>query len=239
MSQVKSGHDKYPQAAVLNEVVCFEIVTATWANDGMPSMQEQEHARSILELRRNFKMMQPEEIVGISLTRLSFVGQAQDREVDISEPYLIPVSNKFSEISDNSISLLNMTRSEYERRAQPLPDALWAMRSWSMRTESLPVWACWGDFPARKVKRDAERVKCRDPFSSRMLNIKVLASLRIGLGVDLSLSQAVDEIEIVGANARSLRTYIGDAVVTDYESGARDVHTNSLVSAGVLAWSLL
>ena len=224
MSKYESRNPGYPNANRLTNVMCFEVLTTTWPNEGMPS-REAQLGKTMNELRRQYKMSQPDEIVGISISSVSF-----DEELEIATPHIIPVETKLSAVSDQTLDSLLMSRDSYEARAVTLSDAMWQMRTFGAGTDSLPVWACWGDFPSRKIRRDCERVKVRHPFSSRMINTKVIAALAVGLGVDLSMSQIIDEVD--------LSPYISDHIIMDFSEGDRNIQNNTFVSAAVLAWCL-
>jgi hypothetical protein len=224
MSKYQSQNDNYPNANRLTNVMSFEVLTTTWPNEGMPS-REQQLGLTMDELRREYKMSQPDEIVGIAISSVTF-----GDELSISTPHIIPIETKLSAVSDKTLDALLMSRSSYEAQAISLPDAMWQMRTFGSEAESLPVWACWGDYPSKKIRRDCERVKVRHPFSSRMINTKVIASLAAGLGVDLSMSQIVDEID--------LSPFISEHIIMDFADQARNIENNTFVSAAIVAWCL-
>tara|TARA_R110000824_G_scaffold55188_2_gene152161 strand:- start:356 stop:1033 length:678 start_codon:yes stop_codon:yes gene_type:complete len=224
MPKYKSDNLKYPTSNKLNQVFCFEIITTTWPNDGMPT-NDQQRSRTMAELKREFRMSQREEIVGIGISCVVF-----GENIIVHEPTVILVSPKLSEVSDKTLVSLAVDRQTFENHAVPLLEAMWQMRAFGADAGSLPVWACWGDFPARKIKRDCERVKARHPFSSRMINTKVIASLVINQGVDLSMSQIGDEAD--------LTMFVDDARLKTFNDGSRDIYNNTSVSSGILGWCL-
>jgi len=225
MNKYDSDNPKYPTSNRMDSVVVFEIVTTSWLNDGMPTQDEQARM-TMAQLRRCFKMNQPDEIVGIATATLTL----RDEPV-IGEPSVIFVKPKLSEVSDITLDQLGVSRTYFNENSVPLAEALWRMRTLTADTGSLPCWASWGDYPARKIKRDCERVKARHPFSSRMINTKAITPFLLRTRVDLSMSQVVELVDIEQYG-------ISSDLVDDFADNRRTIVGNVLVSAAITAWSL-